>query len=260
MTVRTGFSEGEVCWTDLQTSDVDAAKDFYAAVFGWRYEDLPTPDGRGYAQSFVGDELVTVIAPQSPQQEAAGALGRWNVYFASSDAGELVHELAHSAGTLELGPEAVNDTGVMVFFAPPGGGTTGAWQAGSHFGAARSQEPGALAWAELLTPEPQAAVGFFQQLFGHEVTEYPQDDGGTYTTLMVNGTEVAGIAPLPAAGGVPPKAGWQEYFGESNVADAVDAAVAAGGVVLVEPEEVEEAGIVAALQDPQGGVFSLLEL
>ena len=260
MTIRTGFTEGEVCWADLQTRDVDAAKDFYAAVFGWRYEDLPTPDGRSYAQAFVGDELVTVIAPQSPQQEAAGAPGQWNVYFASSDAGELVDELAHSGGTLELGPEAVSDTGVMVFFAPPGGGTTGAWQAGSHFGAARSQEPGALAWAELLTPEPRAAVGFFQQLFGHEVTEYPQDDGGTYTTLMVNGTEVAGIAPLPAAGEVPLTAGWQVYFGVSNVADAVDAAVAAGGVVLVEPEEVEEAGIIATLQDPQGGVFSLLEL
>lgn len=260
MTVRTAFSEGEVCWTDLQTRDVDAAKDFYAAVFGWRYEDLPTPDGRNYAQAFVGDELVTVIAPQNPQQEASGAEGQWHVYFAADDAQDLVLELAHSGGTVEFGPEAVNDTGVMVFFAPPGGGTTGAWQAGSHFGAARSQEPGALAWAELLTPEPQAAVGFFQQLFGHEVTEYPQDDGGTYTTLMVNGTEVAGIAPLPATVGVPLQAGWQVYFGVSNVADAVDAAVAAGGVVLVEPEEVEEAGIIATLQDPQGGVFSLLEL
>ena len=73
MTMRTGFTEGEVCWTDLQTSDVGAAKDFYAAVFGWRYEDLPTPDGRSYAQAFLGDDLVTVIAPQNPQQEAAGS-------------------------------------------------------------------------------------------------------------------------------------------------------------------------------------------
>ena len=110
------------------------------------------------------------------------------------------------------------------------------WQAGTHFGTARSNEPGALAWAELLTPEPQAAVGFFQQLFGHEVTEYPQDDGGTYTTLMVDGTEVAGIAPLPADDEGTAPAGWQVYFGVSDVADAVGAAVAAGAVVLVEPE------------------------
>jgi predicted enzyme related to lactoylglutathione lyase len=260
MTKRTGFAEGEICWTDLQTKDVAAAKAFYAEVFGWRYEDLPTPDGRSYAQAFLGDALVSVIAPQNPQQEAAGTPGQWNVYFAANDARELADSLAHSNGTLEFGPESVGGTGVMVFFAPPGGGTTGAWQAGTHFGTARTEEPGALAWAELLTPEPQAAVGFFQQLFRHEVTEYPQDDGGTYTTLMVDGTEVAGIATVPpeAEGALAP--GWQVYFGVASVADAVAAAVAAGGVVLIGPDEIEEAGTIATLEDPQGGVFSLLEV
>ncbi|AOT02626.1 VOC family protein [Arthrobacter sp. U41] len=260
MTMRTGFTEGEICWTDLQTSDVGAAKAFYAAVFGWRYEDLPTPDGRSYAQAFLGEDLVTVIAPQNPQQQAAGAPGQWNVYLASSDARELADGLVHAGGTLEFGPEAVDGTGVMVFFAPPGGGTTGAWQAGSHFGTARSGEPGTLAWAELLTPEPQAAVGFFQQLFGHEVTEYPQDDGGKYTTLMVGGAEVAGIAAVPAEAEGTLKPGWQVYFGVSSVAEAVTAAVAAGGTVLIEPDEVEEAGTIATLADPQGGVFSVLEV
>ncbi len=259
MTIRTGLPRG-VCWTDLQTSDVAAAKAFYAAVFGWRFEDLPTPDGRSYAQAFLGEDLVTVIAPQNPQQEAAGAPGQWNVYFASSDARELADGLVHAGGTLEFGPEEVGGTGVMVFFAPPGGGTTGAWQAGSHFGTVRSGEPGALAWAELLTPEPQSAVGFFQQLFGHDVTEYPQDDGGKYTTLMVNGAEVAGIAAVPADAEGTLKPGWQVYFGVSSVAEAVAAAVAAGGTVLIEPDEAEEAGTIATLEDPQGGVFSVLEV
>lgn len=260
MTIRTGFTDGEICWTDLQTSDVGAAKAFYAALFGWRYEDLPTPDGRSYAQAFRGEDLVTVIAPQNPQQRAATAPGQWNVYFASSDAQELADGLVHAGGTLEFGPEEVGGTGVMVFFAPPGGGTTGAWQAGSHFGAGRGGEPGALAWAELLTPEPRAAVGFFQQLFGHDVTEYPQDDGGRYTTLIVNGAEVAGIAAVPAEAAGTLKPGWQVYFGVSSVADTIAAAVAAGGTVLIEPDEDEDAGTIATLEDPQGGVFSVLEL
>ncbi|MCB5291266.1 VOC family protein [Arthrobacter sp. SO3] len=260
MTIRAGFTDGEICWTDLQTSDVVAAKAFYAAVFGWRYEDVPTPGGRSYAQAFLGGDLVTVIAPQNPQQQAAAAPGQWNVYFASSDARELADGLVHAGGSLEFGPEPVGGTGVMVFFAPPGGGTTGAWQAGSHFGAGRSGEPGALAWAELLTPEPQSAVGFFQQLFGHDVTEYPQDDGGRYTTLMVDGAEVAGIAAVPAGAEGTLKPGWQVYFGVSSVAEAVAAAVAAGGTVLIEPDEVEEAGTIATLEDPQGGVFSVLEV
>jgi predicted enzyme related to lactoylglutathione lyase len=275
MTGRTTFEAGEVCWTDLQTKDVQAAKSFYAAVFGWRYEDLPTPDGRSYAKAFLGDDLVTVIAPQNPQQEAAGTAAQWNIYFAAADAAAVAEEAPHAGGSVQFGPEEVADTGVMVFLAPPGGGTTGVWQPGTHTGAARYNEPGALAWAELLTPEPRAAVAFFQQLFGHEVTEYPQDDGGTYTTLMVHSAEVAGIAPLPedydgdSDGGADAQdqaaqAGWQVYFGVSSVADAVAAAVAAGAVVLIEPEgdgsDDEEAGSVATLTDPQGGVFSLLEV
>ena len=259
MAIRTGFAEGEVCWTDLQTPDVAAAKEFYAGIFGWRYEDNPTPDGRSFAKAFLGQELVTVIAPQTPQQQDAGAPARWNVYFAVDDAGALAAEVPRAGGTLDFGPEAVGDTGVMVFLTPPGGGTNGAWQGGSHFGSARTEEAGALAWVELLTPEPQAAVGVFQQLFGHEVTEYPQDDGGMYTTLMAAGTEVAGIATVPKAEqGLEP--GWQVYFGVPSVAQAVAAARAAGAVVLVEPEDDGEAGTIATLRDPQGGVFSLLEV
>jgi predicted enzyme related to lactoylglutathione lyase len=259
MAIRSGYARGEVCWADLQTPDVAAAKDFYAALFGWRYEDEPTPDGRTFSRAFLGQELVTVLAPQTPQQQQAGVPGRWNVYFSVDDAGELASEVGPAGGALDFGPEAIGDTGTMVFFTPPGGGTTGAWQPGSHFGAARAEEPGALAWVELLTPEPQAAVGFFQQLFRHEVTEYPQDDGGTYTTLMVDGAEVAGIATVPATEGEL-EPGWQVYFGVPSVAEAVAAARAAGGAVLVEPDEAGEGGSVATLRDPQGGVFSLLEV
>ena len=99
------------------------------------------------------------------------------------------------------------------------------------------------------------------------MTEYPQDDGGKYTTLMVAGiAEVAGIAAVPAYAEDALKPGWQVYFGVSSVAGAVAAAaaavaaVAAGGAVLIEPDVAEEAGTIATLEDPQGGVFSVLEV
>jgi hypothetical protein len=264
MVQRSGYSVGELCWADVQTPDVAAAKTFYAAVFGWRYEDFPTPDGRSYAKAFLDDDLVVTVAPQ-PQQGGAPRPAHWNVYFAAVDARAAAEEAPHAGGSVQFGPEDIGDTGTMVFVDPPGGGATGIWQAGTHPGSGRYNEPGAFAWAELLTPEPQAAVGFFQQLFGHEVTEYPQDDGGTYTTLMVNGTEVAGVAPVPeddedADGGETGSRGWQVYFGVSSVKEAVLSAVAAGADVLVEPEFAEDGGTIATLKDPQGGVFSVLEV
>ncbi|WP_066289395.1 VOC family protein [Arthrobacter sp. B6] len=250
------YRHGEPCWADVQTCDVAAAKDFYGAVFGWRFEDLPTPDGRSYAKAFLGQDLVATIAPQNPHQESLGTEAQWNIYLAADDAKAIAEEATHLGGAVQFGPEQVADTGVMVFIGPPGGGTTGVWQPGTHIGAGRYNEPGALSWAELLTPEPQSAVGFFQQLFGHEVTEYPQDDGGTYTTLMVSGAEVAGIAAAEE------EAGWQIYFGATDVAETVRRAVAAGAEVLIEPDvsDPDAPGATATLRDPQGGVFSLLEV
>ena len=44
------------------------------------------------------------------------------------------------------------------------------------------------------------------------------------------------------------------------LATPVAAAEAAGGTVLIAPDEAEEAGTIATLEDPQGGVFSVLEV
>ncbi|QDG89812.1 VOC family protein [Pseudarthrobacter sp. NIBRBAC000502770] len=255
MSVRTTYATGEPCWADLQTPDVAAAKVFYNRLFGWTYQDFPTPDGRSYAQAFVGGQLVATIAPQSPLQLQAGTSAKWNVYFAAADAAEVLEEAGHAGGTAQFGPEQVGDTGVLGFLAPPGGGTTGIWQAGTHYGSQLFNEPGALAWAELFTPEPQAAVGFFQQLFGHDVTEYPQDDGGSYSTLLIGGNEVAGVVPADEGD----QADWQVYYGVADVAAAVAAAQAAGGQVMVEPDERPADGSLATIQDPQGGVLNLIQ-
>lgn len=256
MTVRTTYANGEPCWADLQTPDVAAAKDFYGRIFGWTYQDFPTPDGRSYAQAFVGGELVSTIAPQNPLQLETGTAAKWNIYFSAKDAADVLEEARHTGGTALFGPEPVGDTGVLGFLAPPGGGTTGIWEPGTHYGSRLFNEPGALAWAELFTPEPPAAVGFFQQLFGHEVTEYPQDDGGSYSTLLIDGSEVAGVVPADEC----EQADWQVYFGVADVAGAAAAAQAAGGEVLVEPDEYPVDGSLATIRDPQGGVLNLIQV
>ena len=255
MSVRTTYATGEPCWADLQTPDVAAAKDFYNRIFGWTYKDFPTSDGRSYAQAFVRGQLVATIAPQSPLQLQAGTSAKWNVYFATADAADLLAEAGHAGGAVQFGPEQVGDTGVLGFIAPPGGGTTGIWQPGTHYGSQLFNEPGALAWAELFTPEPQAAVGFFQQLFGHDVTEYPQDDGGSSSTLLTGGNEVAGVVPADQGD----EADWQVYYGVADVAAAAAAAQAAGGQILVEPDGHPADGSLATIEDPQGGVLNLIQ-
>ena len=44
---RTEYATGVPSWVDLQTSDQDAAKRFYGALFGWDYDDMPMPGPGG---------------------------------------------------------------------------------------------------------------------------------------------------------------------------------------------------------------------
>ena len=39
-------SAGSFCWIELHTTDQNAAKNFYGALFGWNPQDMPMgPDG-----------------------------------------------------------------------------------------------------------------------------------------------------------------------------------------------------------------------
>jgi predicted enzyme related to lactoylglutathione lyase len=66
---RTRYESGTFSWADLATTDQDAAKDFYAGLFGWEYDDQPIGAGAVYTMcsGSIGARLVN----------APGALS-WN--------------------------------------------------------------------------------------------------------------------------------------------------------------------------------------
>ena len=43
---RTSHDPGTISWTDLATTDQDAAKEFYAGLFGWEYDEQPVGEGQ----------------------------------------------------------------------------------------------------------------------------------------------------------------------------------------------------------------------
>ena len=44
-------------WNELMTNDVEAAKEFYGSIMGWRFDDMPMPDGV-YHVAIKGDCLL----------------------------------------------------------------------------------------------------------------------------------------------------------------------------------------------------------
>lgn len=46
--LQTVMEPNSLCWTELHTTDAQAAKGFYRSVFSWQYEDMPMGDGMVY--------------------------------------------------------------------------------------------------------------------------------------------------------------------------------------------------------------------
>jgi predicted enzyme related to lactoylglutathione lyase len=254
MPTRSSYVQGTPNWVDLQTTDQDAAKEFYAGLFGWTYDDQPMPQGGPYSMAKLGEEDVAAIAPQSPELAAAGAPPLWNTYLAVDSVDDAVTKVEAAGGQVAMAPFDVMDAGRMAFVMDPSGAAVALWQADQHIGASLVNEPGTVTWNELITTDPSAAT-FYEQVLG--MTTSVMDMGtGEYTMFEAGGQQVGGSA-APQMPGVPNH--WHVYFAIAD-ADASAAKIRElGGSILAEPFDTP-VGRIAVATDPQGAAFSIIQL
>jgi hypothetical protein len=109
-------------------------------------------------------------------------------------------------------------------------------------------------WVDLGSSDPTAARAFYAGVFGWEAMVSDDPAYGGYAMFALGGKEVAGAGPLMSE--QQPTA-WTVYVLVDD-ADATAAKVeAAGGTVLAEPFDVMDAGRMAIVADPSGGVLGL---
>jgi len=75
---------GAMIWNELATRDLDAARAFYTAVFGYDWEDVDTGGGPRYATFLVGGRMIGG-ALQMNEQFPADTPSHWTVYFVVED-------------------------------------------------------------------------------------------------------------------------------------------------------------------------------
>ena len=253
MPTRTSYTQGTPNWVDLQTSDQDAAKAFYAGLFGWSYDDQPMPDGAVYSMAMLGEHPVAAIAPQPPEMAAAGAPPMWNTYLAVDSVDDAVAKAEAAGGKVAMAPFDVMDAGRMAFVIDPSGAPVALWQANQHIGATLVNEPGTVTWNELITTDPDAPA-FYQSVAGLTTSTMDMGDG-PYTLFEAAGQMVGGTTP-PYAPGTPNH--WHVYFGVADADATVAKATELGGSVLV-PAFDTPVGRMAVIADPQGAVFSIMQ-
>ncbi len=245
---------GTVCWVDLMTTDADAARAFYGALFGWVFDESG-PEFGYYSLGHKDGQVAAGLGPIPPGQEMPAA---WSVYFCSDDIEASAAAIAEAGGTLIVPPMDVGEPGHMAVAQDPTGAVFGVWQPKSHRGFQVISEPGAFAWSECNTPDADAAATFYGKVFGATHQRLEGDMPTTYYTLHKGESVVAGVLQMNEQwAGIPPH--WMIYLAVADIDASMEQVKTLGGKVVV-PAFPTPHGRISVVNDPQGAAFTLIQL
>ncbi|WP_327069423.1 VOC family protein [Kitasatospora sp. NBC_01250] len=252
--VSTPYPPGTPCWVDLMAPDLQAAIDFYRDLFGWQGERGPDEFG-GYAVLTLNGKPVAGIGPAVSMDGNPPPPTVWTTYLATADADATASRVTANGGKLLFPVMDVGTVGRMFPAVDPTGAVFGVWQAVDFGGAEIVNEPGAVIWNELNTPDVKGAAAFYKAALDIEFAPMPEMP--EYNGLLVEGKTVGGAQGLGSfPPGTPPH--WATYFAVDDADSVVDAAVRAGATLLA-PATDTPVGRIAGLKDPQGGAFNVIK-
>jgi uncharacterized protein len=107
-----------LCWNELTTRDIDTARDFYRAVFGWGVKTNPF-EGTVYTEWTLGDRSVggmILMTDEWPDDMPA----HWMVYFAVDDCDAAVERAEPLGGKIGVEPTDIPPGRFAVLSDPQG--------------------------------------------------------------------------------------------------------------------------------------------
>lgn len=253
----TRHDEGAFSYSDLATSDLEAATSFYVDLFGWHAEDSPMNDDDPtdiYRQFMKNGKVVCGAARQRPEQAQAGVPPMWNVYFTVSDVDLKAKEVEAAGGAVHAPPFDVFESGRMAVIADPAGAFFCLWQPKESIGADVMHEANTLDWAESGCTDVGAARDFYTKVLGWTYEEMDMGEGKFYTLFSIGDTNVAGLMESQM-----PMSYWSIYFQVEDCKQMTARAQSLGAQMMMNSEEIEGVGTVTIASDPQGAMFGMIE-
>ena len=252
MGTRTNYTPGTFSWTDLTTTDQDAAKAFYGKLFGWESVDFPVGEGVVYSMMRLGEADVAAISPQPQQQRDAGVPPAWNSYITVESADAALERARQLGAEVHADAFDVMTSGRMGVIQDPQGAYFLVWEPRDHAGAGLVNTPGTLTWNELASPDIEASAQFYSELFDWTVELVGQAPMPYMTVKNRDGWLNGGIRPV--MGPEPPY--WAVYFGTDDLEASTRRVAELGGEKLAGPIELGP-GRVTYVRDAEGAVFIL---
>lgn len=120
---------GAFSWNELNTRDIDAAKPFYKAVFGWDSATNPMPNGGSYTTWKV-DGRDVAGGFEMTDQIPANVPPHWLTYFSVANCDSAVTQVQELGGTVLVPPMDI-DIGHFAVVTDPQGAAFAVFQAKS---------------------------------------------------------------------------------------------------------------------------------
>ena len=99
---------GAFSWSELMTSDPASAREFYGSLFGWKFDEMPMPEG-AYHVIKVGEASVGGIMGTPPG--SSGMPPMWGCYVTVADADATARRCTELGGKVIVGPQDIPGVG-----------------------------------------------------------------------------------------------------------------------------------------------------
>jgi predicted enzyme related to lactoylglutathione lyase len=245
---------GRFAWYELMTTDVAAAKTFYADVVGWGARDASTPD-LAYTLFTTGKTSVSGLMELPEQARRMGATPRWMGYVGVSDVDVTADRIKRLGGAVYVPPTDSN-IGRIAVVADPQTATL-ALVKGLKPGRRQPAEPGKpgqVGWHELLATDRDKAFAFYSELFGWQKAAGEIGRTDAYQLFSAGGQTIGAVLTKDPA---EPQPFWLHYFNIDDIDAAMERVKTGGGRIFEGPIEVPGGSWIARCTDPQGAFFAL---
>lgn len=118
----------------------------------------------------------------------------------------------------------------------------------------KQHAPGSVSWVDLMTPDPEGARKFYEDLFGWSF-KIGAKESNSYTMCCVGSNEVAGMAAQPP--GTKQRSAWTVYFASDDIEASAKKIRRLGGQVVTGPLDVMAEGRMLVAADASGAVFGV---
>jgi predicted enzyme related to lactoylglutathione lyase len=244
------YLHGKFMWFQHFSDDVPKARAFYAALFGWKTDPVP-----------MGAEPYPLIQNAGQgiggfRAAPPGGPNHWMSYLSVPDVDAATNAAQAAGAKVLMPPTDFAPVGRGAALADPTGAVFSVWKGtGDDPPDTEPVPPGAWYWNECWTPRRDAALAFYETVFGfgHETMT---SRTGPYHILMKGGIARGGIMQADTDG---PPATWMPYVSVADCDGTAKRAEQLGAHVGLPPTDIPDVGRITLIRDTCGALIGAIK-